>query len=415
VTVPVSDDSYRKTVLDNGVRVVTETMPHVRSLAIGAWFDVGSRDEPEEVSGIAHFLEHMNFKGTKRRSALAIVREIEGRGGHLNAFTSKEVTCFHARVTDNQVTRALNVLADITMNSVYDSDELKRERKVIFEELKNVEDTPDELVFERFVEQVYSGHPMGRSVLGRRETLKAINRSRLQRYRDTHYTSGNLVVAAAGMLNHTRLVNLVERHFQPDSTPRPARNKPRTAKNDSHRQDLHTNTQQAHICWGCRAFKFNDPRRYSLLILNTLLGGGMSSRLFQQIREKHGLAYAVFSFAETYQDTGIFGIYAGTEPARADLALDLMNKIISDLVRKPVPASELQRTKDSLKGNILLSLESPGARMNRLAKMELYTDEWQTLDDVIACINAVTADDVQTLATDLFDDKAAFTTILWPN
>ncbi len=410
-----NDGIYRRTVLDNGVRVVTEKMPHVRSLAIGIWLNTGSRDEPDELSGISHFLEHMNFKGTPRRSAAAIARQIEGRGGHLNAFTSKEVTCYHARVIDQQLLRAVDILSDIIQHSLYDPNELDRERTIIFEEVKNLEDTPDEWVFEHFINQIYPGHPMGRSILGRRETLKAIDRSKLIDYRDKRYTGSRVVVAASGNLEHNRLVRMIERRFRDHSSPELSRDPPAETDPGRHQQDVHTNTQQAHICWGCRSFTYNDPRKYPLLILHTLLGGGMSSRLFQRIRERHGLAYSVYTFLETYFDTGLFGIYAGCEPQKAKKVLSLISSEVSRLSRQLVSTRELQRTKDQLKGNLLLGLESPANRMHRLAKMEIYTSKWLSLDEVIARIDAVSTEDVRNVARDQFDRKAIFTTILWPN
>ncbi|NQU04612.1 MAG: insulinase family protein, partial [Calditrichaeota bacterium] len=308
-----SQGQYRRTVLDSGVTIVTEAMPQIRSLAIGFWFDTGSRDEPDELAGIAHFIEHMNFKGTPRRSAASIARQIEGRGGHLNAFTSREYTCYYARIVDDQLAKAVDVLSDITQHSLFNPSEINKERKVIIEELKSVEDTPDDLVFEHFFAQIYAQHPMGRSVLGNRETLKAIDQVGLSDYRSKQYIGSRAIIAAAGSLDHNRLVRMLERRLSKNTAPERERIKP-SANSANPRQDLHTSTQQAHIIRGYRSFKYNDPEKYTLLVLNTLLGGGMSSRLFQQIREKHGLAYTVFSFLDTHLDTGIFGVYAGTEP-----------------------------------------------------------------------------------------------------
>ncbi len=410
-----SELTYQRHELDSGIRVVTERMPQIRSLALGFWFNTGSRDEPDELSGISHFLEHMNFKGTRKRSAAAIVRQIEGRGGHLNAFTSKEATCYYARVIDSQLAPTLAVIADITRNSLYEPDDLERERKVILEELKNLEDTPDDLVFEQFEAQVFSGHSLGWSVLGQRESLQGIDQEKLIHYRNTHYTGPALVVAAAGNLEHNSLVRLVERHFDYAGDPPRPRTSPDNITAQLYRQDLYTNTQQAHICWGCRAYRYDDPRKYSLLVMNTLLGDGMSSRLFQNIRERHGLAYSVFSFFESYLDTGLFGVYAGTEPRSAKAVLRLIEHEVENLTQKPISNGLLERTKDQLKGNLLLGLESPTNRMYRLARMELYTGEWRSLDDVTACIDAVTVESVQEAACDLLTDKPLFNTILWPN
>jgi predicted Zn-dependent peptidase len=409
-----SQGLYRRTVLDSGVTIVTEAMPNIRSLAIGFWFDTGSRDEPEELAGIAHFIEHMNFKGTPRRSAASIARQIEGRGGHLNAFTSREYTCYYARIVDEQLSKAVDVLSDITQHSLFNPDEINKERKVILEELKNVEDTPDDLVFEHFFAQIFADHPMGRSVLGNRDTLNAINRDGLSDYRSMQYAGSRAVIAAAGSLDHNRIVRMIERRFNKNIAPDRERIKP-SDNSVIPRQNHHASTQQAHIIRGYRAFPYNDPEKYTLLVLNTLLGGGMSSRLFQEIREKHGLAYTVYSFLDTHLDSGIFGIYAGTEPEQAEKTLKMITRELDKLVRFPVSEQTLKRVKDQLKGNLILGLESPGTRMHRLAKSVLYNADWLTLDDIVSLINNVSSDDIQRIARQLFDKQTSYTTVLLPN
>jgi len=406
--------SYRRTVLDNSVRIVSESIPHVRSLAIGIWFDSGSRDEPGNLSGISHFLEHMNFKGTERRSAVRIAREIEGRGGSLNAFTSKEVTCFFARVVDEQLSRAVDVLSDITLYSTYNQEEIDRERGVILEEMKQIEDTPDDLVFEHFWKEIYPDHPLGAPVIGLRDTLETFDRDKLVDYRAQRYNGSRVVISAAGNLDHKRLVKMIERRFVLDPVDVPERKAPDIPAVKNYREDHHTTTQQAHIIWGCRSFNYADERKYPLFVLNTLLGGGMSSRLFQNIREKHGLAYSVYSFLNTYLDSGLFGVYAGTDPAKAEDTLKLIKKELNKVARKPISDRELNRIKDQLKGSLLLGLESSGSRMHRLAKMEIYTGKHRTLDDVIERINSVTAEDVQNVARKLFKEQASFTTVMLP-
>jgi len=407
-------EGYEKSVLSNGVRVITEVMPQVRSLALGFWFNVGSRDEPEGLCGISHFLEHMNFKGTPRRNAAAIVRAIEERGGHLNAFTSKEVTCFHVRAIDSQLARTVDVIADITQNSIYDPEELERERRVILEELKSTEDSPDEWALEQFVRQVFGRHAMGQMIIGRRETISAIGHDQLIGYRTDNYCGNRLVIAASGSLDHKTVVKLVEHALSHKPGSPPKRVKPRNSKSGAVRQDLHSNTQQAHICWGCRSLPFDDPRKYALLTMNTILGGGASSRLFQRIRERNGLAYSVYSFLDSFFDTGMFGVYAGTEPKQAEKALRLIVKTVTELAEKSVPAAELKRTQDQLKGSLMLSLESPSARMHRLARLELHTGGFRPLEEVITQIEAVTSDDIKRLAEDLFMESTTYTTVLWP-
>lgn len=408
--------NYHRTVLDGGIRIVTETMPQIRSLSIGIWFDTGSRDEPDDLAGISHFLEHMNFKGTPQRNPLEIAREIEGRGGQLNAFTSKEMTCFHARVIDEQLVRAVDVLSDIAQNSLYKQEDVDRERGVILEELKNNEDTPDDLVFEYFWDQLYDSHTLGRPIIGRRETIGTIDQDKLIRYRSDCYTGSRIVVSAAGHLDHTELVKIVKERLRTGTVSDQLRIPPLIPESKRYHQDRHTTTQQAHILWGCRGLAYKDPRKFPLLVLNTHLGGGgMSSRLFQTIREERGLAYSVYSFSNSYIDTGLFAVYAGTDPQKVEEVLGLISSEAADTVREPIAGDDLERIKDQLKGGLLLGLESSGSRMNRLAVREIYTGEYESLDDVIAKIDAVTAEDVQAIADELFNQQAIFTTVLLPN
>lgn len=407
--------TWQKTVLDNGVRVVTEFIPHVRSLAIGFWFQFGSRDETEKLSGIAHFLEHMNFKGTPRRSAARIASEIEGRGGHLNAFTGKENTCYLARVIDEQTSKAVDVLADITFNSVYDPQEIERERNVILEEMKNIEDTPDEMVFEHFMAQTFGLHSLGRPIIGTRDSLARISRPDLVDYSEQTYRGQRMVVAAAGNLNHNRLVKMIERRCGTANSVPLNRQTHNGSVDKSSRQDLHTSTQQAHVVWGCQGLTYLDDRKYVLFIISTLLGGGMSSRLFQSVRERYGLAYSIYTFLETYSDSGLFGVYAGASPDQAEKALNLIEIEVFKLTRQPVSNRTLKTIKDQLKGNLLLGLESPSSRMHRLGKMEINYGAWVPIEDVIARIEQVTPEDILALAQELFRAQAIQTTILWPN
>ncbi|MFN3821986.1 MAG: M16 family metallopeptidase, partial [bacterium] len=354
-----------------------------------------------------------NFKGTPQRSPSAIARAIEGRGGHLNAFTGRESTCFYARVIDEQIHIAVDILSDITQHSLFPEEEIERERNVILEELKNIEDTPDEWVFENFFHQIFADHPLGRSIIGTRESLGMINREQLVLYRDRYYVSPYLVVAAAGRVNHNRLVRLVSRKF--DHRPlMPLQRVPFSMGGNKqvHQLKVKANTQQTHIVWGVHAYPYNDPRKYALLVLNAVLGGGMSSRLFQTLRERHGLAYSVYSFTEFFSDTGLFGIYVGTEPQKVKKALQLIHKELDRLTKNSLSHRQLEFYKDQLKGSLLLGLESPSARMNRLGKMEIYTGRWYSLDEVVAQLDKVTVDDVKSVAEDLFSQRPQFTTML---
>lgn len=412
---PPTNGVYRKTELESGVRIVTEAMPHVRSLAIGFWFDTGSRDEPEELAGISHYLEHMNFKGTKDRSSQSIVRQVEGRGGHLNAFTSQENTCFYARVISEHLTNTVDVLADITQNSVYAEGEVDRERGVILEELKNVEDTPDEWVFDHFMQQMFPDHPMGRPVIGTRQALAKIGSKALHDYRARRYNGSRIIVAAAGHLNHDNLIKLLERRLKAESSDGSIRTLPATPESASTKLEVKTTTQQAHLVWGCRSYPYDNPHKYPLMILNTLLGGGASSRLFQNIREKHGLAYSVYSFHSNYSDCGVFGVYAGCEPKHAENTLSLVEKEIRQLTKAPISKRELTHYRDQLKGSLLLGLESPSSCMHRLAKMEMNTGKWYSVDEVVKQIDAVTPEQIHEVALELFEKQACYTTLLLPN
>ncbi len=411
---PIPNGIYQKTQLESGVRVVTETMPHVRSLAIGIWFDTGSRDEPEQLAGISHYLEHMNFKGTPTRSAAVIPRQIEGRGGHLNAFTGPETTCFYARVISEHLRDAVDVLSDITQNSLYEAEEVDRERGVILEELKNNEDTPDELVFDHFMSEVFVGDPLGRPVIGTREALARIDQSALRSYRADRYNGSRVLVVAAGYLDHDRLARMIAARFRREGSNGQVSRTLAPQIEKSMRRDFFTTTQQTHIVLGCRSFGYDDERKYPLMALNALLGGGASSRLFQRIREHHGLAYSVYTFLNNLGDTGIFGVYAGTEPKRAEKTVTLIEKEIRLICREPISHREISHFKEQLKGSLLLGLESPSSMMHRLAKMELYTGQWFSIDDVVRKIDAVTPEMVQEIARDLFERQPTITTILKP-
>lgn len=408
--------NYQRTELDNGLRVVTERMPQIRSLCIGLWFTIGSRDEPDECAGMAHFIEHMLFKGTQRRSPGTIAREIESRGGLLNAFTSKEYTCYYARIIDQDLARAVDLLADISQNSLFDSAEVERERGVILEEIKDVEDTPDDLVFEHFTRQIFGSHPLGRPVLGYRKTLEGISRDDLFGYSRGRYTGENLVVAAAGNLNHNRLVKMIRSRITRKGEIDLKRSVPApSGQNGVTKQAIKSPAQQAHIVWGCRSLNFNDPRKYVLSAINAILGGGTSSRLYQIIREKHGLAYSVYTFNDTFDDAGMFGVYAAVAPEKTEKTISLIRREIENMAKKPVSSRELQRTKDQMKGSMALGLESPTNRMHRLARLEIHTGGFTPLEDVIERIDAMTPEDLQTLSRELFQNQESFLTVLGPN
>ena len=400
--------------LDHGLRLVTEEMPHVRSVSIGVWLTRGSRHEHEEVSGIAHFVEHMLFKGTTTRTAEDIAQEIDSIGGQIDAFTSKEYAGYYIKALDEHLPIALDVLSDVILHPAFDVEDIEREKKVVLEEIKMVEDTPDDLVHELFMQQFWEGHPLGRPILGARETVEALNQQVLRDHFRQTYTAPNLIVAAAGNLEHASIRDAVARTFSSvglngaavvDRAPQVL---PRVL---TRFKDL----EQSHIVLGTSAYPQSHDDRYVSYVLNTVLGGSMSSRLFQNIREKRGLAYAVFSGLSAYRDAGMFNVYAGCAAETVEQVIDLVVEELRGMRRAPLPAAELRRAKDHLKGNLMLGLESTSARMTHLARQEIYFDKPYTLDDTLDGIDRVTGEDVQRVASALFADGALGLTVLGPN
>ncbi|MCB2198963.1 insulinase family protein [bacterium] len=395
----------RKTVTDQGVRVVTERMDSVRSVATGFWFETGSRDESPAESGISHFLEHMMFKGTKRRSALRIAREIEQVGGFLNAFTSKEVTAYYAHLLDDYHRMAVDTLADMMSESTFAEKMVQREQGVILEEISSYEDQPDDVCHEDFTKLMYGDHSLGRPVLGTRETVSSFTQEDLIKYWSTHYIPERAVVAAAGAVDHDKLVKMVERKLklQSHNNGLPSRELPDPVRERDflRRKEI----VQAHMCLGTRGLSYHDKRRYAFFVLNTVLGSGMSSRLFQRIRERNGLCYSIYSFHEAYSDNGMFGIYTGLEEKQVKRAEAMIRAELRKLVETPLGKTELKRSKAQLKGALTLGLENVSARMNRLARMEIYLKKYTPLDELLDGIDSVTADEIQELAADLFRDE----------
>lgn len=401
-TPPVSQSLYQKTILPNGLRVVTEHIPHIRSVSVGVWVDVGSRDETETTNGITHFIEHMVFKGTTRRSMQEISRSIESVGGYMNAFTSKEHTCFYARVLDNHTRLAMDVLSDLAVNAVFPEKELEKEKGVVIEELRNAEDDPDDIIHDYLEKALYGRHPMGFPVIGTEENLRSFRKADLLDHRRRYYVPSRMVVTAAGNVRHEEIVELTERLFEGASAKlsEARRRKPNGRRPEQ--VEVEKPIQQAHLALGTTTFSIKSKQRYPLLVLNTLLGDGMSSRLFQNIRERYGFAYSVYSFASLLSDTGSFGIYVGTDKAHVGACEELVLKELDKLKSRPVSHAELRRTKEQLKGSMMLSLENIPSRMMRLGTSELYFQEYSPLDTIIQEIDSVTAEDLQNLAVALF-------------
>jgi predicted Zn-dependent peptidase len=400
-------------VLDNGLRLLTETMPHVRSVTIGVWLTRGSRHEPHEHGGIAHFVEHMLFKGTGTRSAEDIAQEIDSIGGQLDAFTAKEYASYYIKVLDEHLPLALEILSDVVRNPAFRESDIDREKKVILEEIKMVEDTPDDLVHEVFTQSFWQGHPLARPILGTKESVEALTESDLREYFSKAYTADNFIISAVGNIEHAEVRRLVQRTFDgvPLSGTPVADQVPVVVPQAIIRtKDL----EQSHLCLGVSGYPQHHDDRYVSYVLNTLVGGSMSSRLFQNVREKRGLAYAVFSGLAAYRDAGAFTVYAGCATEAVGEVIDLIVEELKTVKREPVPDSELRRSKDHLKGSLMLGLENTASRMSHLARQEIYFDRQFGLDETLEGIERVTSESLTRVAEDLFSSGALAATVLGP-
>jgi predicted Zn-dependent peptidase len=395
--------NVQKEVLPNGLVVITEPMEHVHSVSVGIWLRSGSRREPAELNGISHFIEHMVFKGTARRTAEDIAREMDSVGGMLDAFTSKEMVCFNTRVLDEHLPRAFDVLADMVLEPKFADEDIAREQGVVLEEIRMTQDNPEDLVHELFTQNFWDPHPLGRPILGTPETVSAFTRDALHKWFRRWYAPNHLVITAAGHLTHAQLVDLVSERFakltpsengRVEPVPQPAPHITLRTKRE---------LEQVHICLGVPAFAMTDDRRFAVSILNNILGGGMSSRLFQNIRERQGLAYAIFSELNSYRDAGALSVYAGTALETAEQVVRSVLDEFRRLKDEPLDAEELRRAKDHLKGSMLLSLEGSGSRMSSLARYHIYFDRQFTPDELIAMLEAVTAEQVQQIAREFFE------------
>ncbi|MGI9196444.1 MAG: M16 family metallopeptidase [Candidatus Nanopelagicales bacterium] len=406
----------RRTVLPSGLRIVTECVPGVRSVSFGVWVGVGSRDEAPQQMGSAHFLEHLLFKGTRRRSAWEISAAIEAVGGEMNAFTTKEYTCYYARVLDDDTALAVDVVCDVVNNGLLESGDIESEREVILEEIAMNEDDAADVVHDLFMDTYYGPTPLGRSILGTQETIAGLSARGIRSFYRRNYVPSRIVVSAAGSVDHDEIVRLVREAFaghvgeeQPEirtPTARGAvpRGRGRTAL-------LSRPLEQANIVLGWPGLRRTDDRRYALGVLNAALGGGMSSRLFQRVREERGLAYSVYSFVTSFSDSGFTGVYAGCLPGKVSDVVQVCRDAIADVVEHGLTAEELQRGKGQMKGGVVLGQEDTGARMSRIAKGELLYDEIPSIDEVIDRVDAVTHDDVHALARDLLRGEPTYAVI----
>lgn len=405
--------NIKKSTLPNGIRVITEKVPYVRSASIGVWVLAGTMDERPQNNGIAHFLEHMVFKGTDSRSSQELADSLESLGGSLNAYTSKEHTCYYAHILDEHVNIAIEVLADMMLHSRLSEKDIAIEKDIVLEEITELEDDPGELVHEYFVQALFQPHPLSYSILGSRETVKQITREDLIDFLNLNYGGNRIIISAVGNVDHPQVEELVEKYFVHIKKPSERNGVTLTTEVPS-RTIFENNFQQAHVCLGKRIFNYTDERRYALMVLNTILGTGMSSRLFQNIREKHGLAYSIYSFVDFFQDAGVFGIYLGTDKDKIDLSLEVVNKELETLVKKPIPNDELLKRKNQIKGNLLLGMESTSNRMDRLAKMEIYHGKFIPLEKTIVEIESVNQKQLSELASEIFQENKLFCTIFKP-
>jgi predicted Zn-dependent peptidase len=404
--------NIRRQKLPNGLTVITEQMQHIRSASIGIWLETGSRDEAPEWNGISHFIEHMVFKGTKHRTAEEIARQVDSIGGNMDAFTAKECICFNVKVLDEHIPTALDILSDLVLNPVFDNADISRERGVIMEEIKMDEDNPDYLVHEIFTQNFWKDHPLGKPILGTKETVKRFERPPILDAYAHRFAPNNIIVSAAGNLDHDRFVELVTRQFE--------HMKPTTNGFHSSAPKIVSRItlrnkkalEQVQLCIGVPSHPIAHEKRHAGYILNTVLGGGMSSRLFQNIRERQGLAYSIYSDLNPYRDTGCLAVYAGTSLASAAKVVQSVVSEFRSLKTEAVSEDELRRAKAQLKGSLMLSLESSTSRMSNLARQEMYFDRFYDLDELIQRIEAVTAGDLTELANEFFKTESVAVTAL---
>jgi len=386
---------YQKTVLSNGIRVLTEKIPYVHSVATGIWVGAGSRDECENERGVTHFIEHMLFKGTQRRSALDIAKEFDSVGGFANAFTSKEHVCFHAKILDTHLPLVTDILTDIFLNSVFAPEEIEREQQVILQEIRMIEDTPDEYVHILFQEAFWKNNPLGLPIYGSAESVESIDRERMLRYLGRAFRPERIVIAAAGNLEHERFIDLIAPHMEVlNHSGEPVRRE--TPSDHRHIGIIAKDLEQVHLCLGFQGTSLVDENRLACHLLNVILGSSMSSRLFQEVREKRGLAYSVYSFVNSHVDTGMLGIYAGIAPENVQETLKLLREQLSLLASQPIPDAELNAAKEYLRGSMYLNAESTDSRMNRLAKNEYLFGRHVPFEEVEIRIRQVTPEAVLT-------------------
>ncbi|HWI55268.1 MAG TPA: pitrilysin family protein [Desulfobacteria bacterium] len=404
---------YNKTTLSNGVRIVTEEIPHVRSACLGFWVGAGSRDENDDNSGIAHFIEHMMFKGTEKRTAKQIAEALDAVGGQLNAFTSKEYTCYYARVLDEHLDIAVDLLSDMFFNSLFREEDIDKEKNVIIEEIKMYEDAPDELVHDIFASTLWSGHALGKPIIGTEEIIKRLGRENLMNFKDGFYSPASLVVSVAGNVKHEEIVEILGPMFEKLRS-QPVERRYVAPKVHSSIQSRKKDTEQVHLCIGTPGLPMDDRNTYVLHILNSVLGGGISSRLFQEIREERGLAYSVYTYQSSYRDAGLFSVYAGLSQNNLNEVISLVAKEMKDFRLNGITKDELDRAKQQIKGSMYLGLENVSNRMSRIGKSELCLNRIVTVDEAVQKINDVSLQSVKDLADYMFKSENIVVTSIGP-
>lgn len=405
------ETAFSKIRLNNGISLLTEEIPNVRSASLGFWVNVGARDEPDDISGMSHFLEHLFFKGTKKYSARQISEIFDTLGAELNAFSAKEYTCFYTRLLDEHLPVGIEILSDMLQNPLMLDSDIASEKEVILEEISLYEDTPDEKIHDLISSTLWAGHPLGKNILGRSETVKNFTSKGIRQFFSERYAPKGILIAAAGSLKHNELVDLLEKHFKP-SRREPLVRHELEPKVESRLLVYNKKTEQAHICLGAEALRARDKDRFALAVLDVILGGGMSSRLYQEVREKRGLAYSIYSYHSLYSETGLLAIYAGTRPTNAEKVIKLIKNEIESIIEKGITDKELHRAKEHLKGQLILSLESTSNRMMRLGKSELTHGEILTLNELISRIEKVKRDDVRNLAGKIFQPEKMVLTVI---
>ncbi len=404
---------YRKDTLSNGIRVVSETLPKSRSVSIGVWVKVGSRHEPPQVGGVSHFIEHMFFKGTEKRTAKDIAIEMDSLGGEMNAFTSQETTTYYVKVMDEHLPVAINILSDILLSSKFEPAEMEKERKVILEEIKGVEDTPDDYIHELLTSTVWPDNPLGRPILGTKETIKSLTHKDIITYIENYYSPKEIVISVAGNFEHARLVDLLNSSFGklsrngiPKQEATPAFTRAAVVKKKQ--------LEQVQICIGCKGINYTHEDRYVISALNGVLGSSMSSRLFQEVREQNALAYSIYSYIMSYRDTGLLTVYAGADPTNALEVVRLVIREFKKIKEEGITPAEESKVKNQIKGNLILSLESSNSHMSRIARQEIYFGKYLSIDDIVKGVEKVTGAQVQDLARQLFVRENIALTILGP-